>query len=319
MTLIREIAPDNIFPLNPVTEWAVRQEVEAKATKAPGCPAGVSATTWLRFENLFGLGPLFPNPLASLTEQELRYGVYRLRDTARLLPPKPNAPLRSLEGMEWRSSQLVSPYLAPWTANAMLRSTSLRLHSGVDVAVEHNLPYVIRAFSDEKNLDGMTCATLQYAYALLTSPIRSISRDTITLLERCREFFRSNGASPLDSLTEVLLSRANASTLSVETQTVMRDLGYDPYEEDLQRFYHGVLDATFPGPRLEATEAYRASMRAFVDHVREGASCSVAEFGRKGDERFPEEYWQRVRQCPKCKDWIDANLQDCPTCAASEH
>ena len=293
--------------------------MEAKATEAPGCPEGVPATTWLRFESLFGLGPLFPNSLASLTEQELRYGVYRLGDTAWLLPPKPNAPLRSLEGMEWRSSQLVSPYLALWTANAMLRSTSLRLHNGVDAAVDHNLPYVIRAFSEERNLDGMTCATLQYAYALMTSPTRSISRDTITLLERCREVFAPNRASPLDSLTEVLLSRANASTLSVEAQIAMRKLGYDPYDGDLQHFYHGVLDAAFQGPRLEATDAYRASMRAHVDHVREGASKIVAEFSRKGDERFPEEYWQRVRKCPHCKDWIDAGLQDCPTCAASEH
>ena len=70
MTLIRDIAPDHVFPLNPVTEWAARQEVEAKATEAPGCPEGVPATTWLRFESLFGLGPLFPNSLASLTEQD---------------------------------------------------------------------------------------------------------------------------------------------------------------------------------------------------------------------------------------------------------
>ncbi len=160
----------------------------------------------------------------------------------------------------------------------------------------------------------MTCATLQYAYALMTSPTRSISRDTITLLERCREVFAPNRASPLDSLTEVLLSRANASTLSVEAQIAMRKLGYDPYDGDLQHFYHGVLDAAFQGPRLEATDAYRASMRAHVDHVREGASKIVAEFSRKGDERFPEEYWQRVRKCPHCKDWIDAGLQDCPTC-----
>jgi hypothetical protein len=130
---------------------------------------------------------------------------------------------------------------------------------------------------------------------------------------------RSNRASLLDSLTEVLLSRANASTLSVEAQIAMRNLGYDPYDGDLQHFYHGVLDAAFQGPRLEATDAYRASMRAHVDHVREGASKIVAEFSRKGDERFPEEYWQRVRKCPHCKDWIDAGLQDYPTCAASEH
>jgi len=315
-TLIKEIAPEHVLPLNPVSEWTARHAVEEEATEAPGCPQGVPATTWLRFENLFGLGPLFPHSLASLTEQELRYGLYRLGDTARLLPPKPNAPPRSLAGMEWRFSQLVSSNVALWTANALLRSKTLRLHTGGDAAVDHNLPNVFRAFSEEKNPDGMMCAALQYGYALLTSPTRSISKETPELLTQCREFFRSKGASPLASLAEVLLSRANVSNLSGEAKAAIEDLGCDPHDENLQRLYHGVLDAAFPGPRLEATDAYRQSVRAIADHARDSASQMAARFGRAGAEQFSEEYWQRVRQCPQCDDWIDAKLEDCPTCAA---
>jgi hypothetical protein len=58
MGIVREIAPARLFPLSPATEWFSRAAVENKAAHAPGCPEGVPPSTWLRFENLFGLGPV---------------------------------------------------------------------------------------------------------------------------------------------------------------------------------------------------------------------------------------------------------------------
>lgn len=320
MTMIREIAPDHMLPLNPITEWVIRFSLENKAIEAPACPQGVAASTWRRFENLFSLGPLFPNTLASLTEQELRYGIYRIGDTARLLPPKPNAPPMSLAGMQWRMSELVSPFLALWTANALLRSTTLRLHTGDDVAVDQNLPYVVRAFSKERNREGMMCAMLQYGYAMLTSPTRPISEETPKLLDECRQYFLSARATPLSALAELLLNRATRRTLSTEAVAVITRLGCNPHEADLQHLHHAVLDAAFPGPRLEATESYRSSAKAFIETERENmANMANVQFGRRGAEQFPEEFWQRVMQCPACREWIDAELDRCSACGARFH
>jgi hypothetical protein len=290
MTMIKEIAPDHVFPLSPIAEWTIRQGVEAKATGAPGCPQGISAQTWLGFENLFGLGPLFPVPLASLTEQDLRYGVYRLGDSARILPPKVNVPPRSLAGMEWRLSQIVSPYIALWTANAMLRSKEVRFQAGIDLSVEHNLPYVIRAFSEENNRAGIMCATLQYGCALLTSPNLAVPDNLPKFIEQSHEYFRSIGASPLVILSEILLRRATSTSLSKSAEAALKDLGLDPHDSDLLRLYHGYLEAAFPGPRLESTDAYRAEVNAYMAHARKAASTMTAKFGRAGAEQFNEEF-----------------------------
>jgi hypothetical protein len=317
MTMVREIAPDHMLPLDPVTEWAIRMGLEDKAVEAPGCPPGVPASRWRRFENLFGLGPLFPNSLSSLTEEELRYAIYRIGDTMRLCPPKPNAPERSLEGMDWRRTELVSPFLALWTANALLRSKTLRLHTGSDIAVDQNLPNVVRAFSSERNQDGKMCAVLQYCYALLTSPTRSISQETSKLLDQCRQHFVSAGATPLSALADLLLNRATGRPIPGEAATVIAGLNCNPEEGDLRRLYHAVLDAAFPGPRLEATEAYRLAASAFFATKHQTAvSMTNTQFGRAGAEQFPEDYWERAIQCPACHEWIKAELDRCSECGA---
>src|SRR5262249_45367077 len=105
MTVVRDIAPDRMLPLDPVSEWAIRKSVEDNAVDAPGCPLSVPASHWRRLESLLGLGPLFPKSLRSLTEEELRYGVHRLGDTMRFRPPKPNAPEGSMSRMEWRLTE----------------------------------------------------------------------------------------------------------------------------------------------------------------------------------------------------------------------
>jgi hypothetical protein len=313
-TMIAQIAPDRLLPLDPVTEWITRFSLEKQATEAPGCPKGVAPSTWRRLENCFGLGPLFPNSLSSLTDDELRYGIYRLGDTLRVRGPKPNTPRRSLEGMDWRGTELVSPYIALWTANALLRSRTLRLHTGSDIAVDLSLPSVIREFSKERNTEAVMSSMLQYAYACMTTP-KGKSTDNAGILKQCSEYFASLGALPLSGLADMLLGRVTGEPVPRESQAYIADLGCDFRDTDLRRLHHAVLDAAFPGPRIEATDVYRAAARAFREQCRETArNMTNVQFGRRGAEQFPEEYWQKVKQCPRCAEWYDWKLERCPQC-----
>jgi hypothetical protein len=313
-TMIAQIAPDRLLPLDPVMEWAIRFSVEKQATEAPGCPKGVTPSTWRRLENLFGLGPLFPNSLSSLTEDELRYGIYRLGDTMRFRGPKPNAPPGSLAGMDWRGTELVSPYIALWTANALLRSRTLRLHTGSDIAVDSNLPSAIREFSKERNIEAVMSSMLQYAYACMTTPAVK-STVVAGILKECSEYFASVGALALSGLAGVLLGRVTREPVPQDSQAYIAGLGCDCRDADLRRLHHAVLDAAFPGPRVEATDAYRAAARASREHCRETArNMTNVQFGRQGAEQYPEDYWQKVKQCPRCGEWYDAKLERCPQC-----
>jgi hypothetical protein len=248
MTFIREIAPERLLPLDPGAEWAARHVTERDAVEAPGCPAGVPAATWRRLEGLLGLGPLFPGALSILSEDQLRYGMYRIGDTARVAQ---------------MSLPAVSSHLSLWTANIVLRSHGFRLQDGRDLALEYILPNLLTEATEQQDMEALMAIALQFGYGLLSSPSHANAETASMLLSACRDRFSALGAAPLSALAEALLSRATGQAPPAKACEVIESLNHDPQDPDLRHLHHGILDASFPGPRIEATAAYRAAARSF--------------------------------------------------------
>ena len=278
MTFIREIAPEYLLPLDPGVEWAVRHVLERDAVEAPGCPAGVPASSWRRLEGLLGLGPLFPGSLSLLGDDQLEYGMYRIGDTARIAQIAP---------------PVVSSHLSLWTANIMLRSRGLRLQDGRDLALQFILPRLLTEAREQQDMEATMALALQFGYSLLSSPLGANTETASVLLSECRDGFSTLGATPLSALAEVLLSRATGQAPSAEACEVIERLNYDPRDSDIRHLHHGILDASFPGPRLEATDAYRASARSFQDGMIRAATELKAGFAKLGQEKFNPEFWER--------------------------
>lgn len=282
MTFIKEVAPDRLLPLDPQVEWVARTAVENKATEAPGCPEGVEPSAWRRLEALLGLGPLFPGPLSALDDEQLRYGLYRIGDTARLAQS---------------ALPVVSFCLSLWTANIMLRSAGLRLHGGYDLAMGQILPPLLQDAAQIPEAEAGLAVALQCGYGIISSPAgaNEKNRETaVNLLSACRDSFSGRGMKPLAALAEVLLGRAGGEAPSAEARRIIEGLNQDPEEQDLRRLHHGVLDAAFPGPRLEATDEYRAAARSFQSAMTGAAAGMKAGFAKAGDEKFNPEFWERV-------------------------
>jgi hypothetical protein len=277
MNMIREIAPECLLPLDPTFEWAARMMLEKAASEAPGCPAGVAASDWRRFEGLFGLGPLFPGSLSRLSEDELRYGMYRIGDTAKI---------------GFLAHDIVSSLLSLWTANIMLRSKSLRLNNGSDLAIDYILPNLLKTAAEREDPEMIMAVALQYGYGLLSSPVQVNNEMAAKVLSQCRDWFSEYNAVPLYSLAAALHSRASGQTLPADAEQTIETLGYDPQDADLHHLYHGVLDACFPGPRLEATDAYHSAMLSFREKLIQAATDLKAGFAKQGQERWNADFWE---------------------------
>jgi hypothetical protein len=277
-TFIRDVAPERLLPLDPAAEWAARTKAEKQAGEAPGCPAGMIASQWRRLEGLLGVGPLFPGPLCLLDDDHLRYGLFRIGDTARIAQLAP---------------PVVSFQLSLWTANIMLRSQNVRLHQGRDLAVEYILPNALKTAMAEQDLLATMAIQLQYGFGLVSSPVSANREYAAVLLSECRNGFSSLGASPLTALAGVLHSRASGQAPSKEASKFVENMGLESQEEDLRRLHHSILDASFPGPRLEATAAYHTFARSFQRAMHDAASTLKAGFAQAGQEQFDPEFWER--------------------------
>lgn len=286
MTLIKEVAPEHLLPLDPSVEWVARHVIEDTAREAPGCPTGVKPTLWRQLENTFGLGPLFPGSLAALDDHQLRYGMFRLGDTARIAQMAP---------------PVVKTYLSLWTANIILRSETLRPFEGHDFPVEPILPQVLQVLHDIEEQARAWAVGIQLGYALMSSPVMPQPQLAGRLLKECRDGFESLGATPLAALAEILRARAAGKRPSVEARQVIEDLGADPRDSDLRRLHHHVLDAAFPGPRVEATTEYRRATRSIVNRMHAAAKDVRGGFAKRGKEILPpglKEFFDRVEAWP---------------------
>jgi hypothetical protein len=284
LSLVRDVAPEHLLPLDPLAEWAVRLRLEQDADQAPGCPDGMAPSEWRHLEGLLGLGPLFPGPLDDLDDDQLRYGIFRAGDTARFATafPGPGSPVSSL--------------IPRWTANMMLRSRGLRVWDGVDLAAEQILPGAVRHAEEASDGDrsDAAAAMLQLGYALLSSDTARDVEHARASLAKSRDAFFELGAIPLFALAEVLRSRSVGKAPSSEAVQALESLECDSGDEDLRRLHHCVLDAAFPAPRIEALPADRAGARAFMSSLHEAASALRSNFARRGEERFNPDFWEEA-------------------------
>jgi hypothetical protein len=284
LSLIRDVAPEQLLPLDPVAEWTARSVVERDAETAPGCPDGIAASAWRNLEGLLGLGPLFPGSLRELDDDQLRYGVFRNGDAARVAAAGPPSPATRL--------------LPLWTANTMLRSRELRVWDGVDLAADEILPRGLhemrsRDAGDDEGGRAAAAILLQLGYALLTRERGADPERASSMLAESRDRFLAMGATPLFAAAEVLRSRADGHPPSREATDALERLGCDPHDDDLRRFHHGVLDGAFPPPRIEATRPYFEEAQEFMHALREAATSLRAGFAKAGEEKFNPEFWER--------------------------
>lgn len=115
--------------------------------------------------------------------------------------------------------------------------------------------------------------------ALATSPTDNDKDGAVQFIEAAGKYFAQISA-PLATGCALLLAQLQGkdlTTLEVGpgdplTQAV-RALGVTPEDGDVQRVHHGILDAAFPGPRIEATAEYRAAAKSF----REGTLAAASE------------------------------------------
>jgi hypothetical protein len=284
-TMIRDIAPDRLYPLNPMSEWAARTALENSAKEAPGCPVSVSATTWLRLQGYFGLGPLFPGQLSKIDESQFMYGMYRTGDAARIVDASNKTMTIPKE---------VSILLSLWTANMMLRSNSNRIFDDKDLAVGYSLPNCLSQALEQANEELTMAIRLQFAFGLLSSPKKIDKVLATTHLDDCKGYFEKLGSNFLTALLDVLYSQATDQQLSEDSIKTIKSIDMEPYDADLRHLYHSLLDATFPGPRLEATEGYRSTIMSFKDSVLKASAMLQAGFAKRGEEKFNPEYWERT-------------------------
>jgi tetratricopeptide (TPR) repeat protein len=284
-TMIREVAPDRLYPLNPTTEWFTRKMLEDRAEEAPGCPPGVSAITWLRLEGYFGLGPLFPGPFSTIDEDQLRYGMYRTGDAARIVDASSKMMIVPKE---------VSTLLALWTANMMLRSSLNRIFDGKDLSVEHNLPSCLKGALEQSNEELAMAIRLQFAFGLLSSPKKIDKVLAAILLRHCKLYFEKLGSTPFTALLDVLYSYSKDKQFSEDSVNTIKSIGIEPRDTVLPYLYHSLLDAAFPGPRLEATEEYRSTIMSFKDKILESSAEFHAGFAKAGEDKLSPEYWEKI-------------------------
>lgn len=279
--LIREIAPDHLLPLNPVEEWFARSLSIDKGRKIDGCPAGIQPEVWLRFEHALGLGPLFPGKYDTLDEAQLRYAIFRIGDTSRILS--------AFETMIGPQPE-ISDHLALWTANAALRSREMRIFNGRDFSVEFSLPGVMRDAGKRENKELYLASALQYGYALLTSETVPNFDTAASVLIQAREMFLDEKAYPLAALAEILGARACNDKPSAEAKQLIKAYGCDADEPDLMILHHNMLDAIFPGPRVESTPEYRSNLRISRDYYLKAAGELKSRFAKIGESEFNPEY-----------------------------
>jgi hypothetical protein len=281
--MIRAIAPELLLPLSPSVEWTALLSAQNRAVTAPGCPIGVSAPTWRRLESLFGLGPLFPRALNALSEDELRYGLFRIGDTARMMHP---------------FHERVSDLLTLWTANAMLRSREHRLWDGVDIPLVGILGPMWKRLQesarDSEENEHRLAICLQLAFASCTSPTQPDLSAAATLAREAEEGFAAMGATPLAALAELVRVHATGTLPSERLPATLVTVGQDPKQTNLPTVYHAVLDAAFPGPRLEATSEYHVAATTARRASIDAASTLKAGFSRPGEAHFDEQFWKRT-------------------------
>lgn len=290
--IIRDIDPEYLLPLNPVSEFVARSVLEDKADQAPGCPSGVSAKIWRRFEGYFGLGPLFPGPLLPnpaiqdsqkdrLSEDQLHYGLYRIGDTA-----------RTVSGYR---PEMVDHMLALWSANIMLRSNSLRIQNGIDLPLYSlwRLRERVKVKKD-KHKELFFAISLQVGYALVTSQKQTLEISAREILNECINNFATINASPLVALAQLLLSRADAERPPEDVVNIIKNVGCDYQDPDSRYLYHKILDSAFPGPRIEASREYRSAVRSLQSFFQKNSQNLKTGFAKTGQDKFNSQFWERV-------------------------
>ena len=292
--IIAKIAPDYLLPLDPVSSFLIRNDIEAEADNAPGCPQGVPPSTWRQLENCLGLGPLFTGSHSLVDESQLQYALHAMGRAARIDP-----------GIQAPFTERLDLLSALWSANIMLRSETLRVQNGHDLPVEYSFPNIMDMLQpDFNNMDNLLASVcLQFGFGLVSSTMATDLDTADNLLWTVEQYFNAVGAWPLAALATLLRHRAGTSIgdiqlmLPAKVIDAFHKLQLNPELPDLGQLHHTLLDTVFPGPRLEATAQYRAATKSWRKSMQKaGSQFASANIGyaKPGEAKMNPEYWQRV-------------------------
>ena len=105
--------------------------------------------------------------------------------------------------------------------------------------------------------------------------------------------FLEEKAYPLAALAEILGARARNDKPSAEAQKIIKAYGCDAEERDLMILHHNLLDAIFPGPRVESSPEYRSNLRMSRDYYLRAAGELKTRFAKTGESKFNPEFWEK--------------------------